>query len=73
MQEYDKKPMLIGILVMALIAVGFLVIAFVFPFSSGETTTETQLYAILFSLAAAYALLKFRKSFSKPKEEDNPL
>ena len=73
MQEYNRKPILIGILVMAFIAVGFLVYAFTPQFSSGETSTEDQVIAIIFSLVIAYAFLKFRKSYTQPKEEDNPL
>lgn len=67
MQGYNKKPILIGILVMALIAVGFLVYAFSPQFSSNETSTEDQVIAIIFSLAAAYAFLKFRKSYTQVK------
>ena len=73
MQENNKKPLLIGILVMALISVGFLVYAFSPQFSSGETDTEDQVIAIIFSLATAYAFLKFRKSDAQVNEKkDNP-
>ena len=69
-----NNPIILGIVVMALIAVGFLVYAFAPQFSSGETSTKDQIIAIIFSLVATYAFLKFRKTYTQVKEkEHNPL